>query len=105
MTYCKFNRQNKVSNCFKRASNTAKYTKIVFVCVKGGGHTACRDERSFIQQAYGGWTGSGGFFDSFFSGVSADMEVWNYSNGQIAKKFGLNPNDYYNGEEDDDDDE
>jgi len=105
MTYCKFNRENKASKCFERASKTAKYTDIVFVCVKGGGHKACADERTYIKNKYGGWTGPGGFFDSFFSGVSANMEVWNYSNGQIANKFGLDPNDYYNGEADDDTDD
>ena len=76
---------------------------MVIVYIKGGGRKACAWERKHIEDYYGGWTGRGGWFDSFFSGVTVSMEVWNYANGQVAKKFGLNPANYYQGEDDSED--
>eukprot|EP00802_Teleaulax_amphioxeia_P019856 Tamp_20109.p1 GENE.Tamp_20109~~Tamp_20109.p1 ORF type:complete len:181 (-),score=30.40 Tamp_20109:279-821(-) len=93
----------RIEDVWHRACNTAKYDKMVIVCIKGGGRKACAWERKHIEDYYGGWTGRGGWFDSFFSGVTVSMEVWNYANGQVAKKFGLNPANYYQGEDDSED--
>ena len=42
------------------------------------------DERNYISNECGGFTGWGGLMDS----ISVSTEVWYYNGGSIANKFG-----------------
>jgi hypothetical protein len=69
---------------------TDKHEKVVIVCVKGGGRGACAMEREWIDEVFGPCSA----IPHRYFNCPIEVEVWNYNGGQIAKKFGLDPDDY-----------
>ena len=73
--------------------------EIVIVCVKGGGRGACAMEREWLNDAFGPQAQINEAFGrgqgtALAINCPVSIEVWNYNGGQIAKKFGLDPEDY-----------